>query len=81
MYCPETYKFHKWGVWLCHYGRGDVRWYRRPRSERWNPLRYEIGFRRKGVSYRFNKSGRAGAKFSNLIFRLRKILKRTDDNG
>lgn len=61
-------------LWIAHNGDGDVRWEYRPRSERWNPLRYEIGLRtnkQRGPRFWINKRAHWHRRLSNLLWRLR----------
>lgn len=73
MFSPETVILWSGRIWLCHYGKADIRWELRPRTERWNPLRYEIGFRtvRGGpVRFRINRKGKWERALSNFTWRL-----------
>ena len=74
MFCPETIRHDSAYLWVCHYGRGDVSWKYRPRSERWNPLRYEIGIRtnrKRPPRFWINRKGHLAGRWSNFVYRLR----------
>lgn len=74
MHCPETIIACQGWAYICHHGRGDVRWECRPRAERWNPLRYEVGLRwphrNSPVRFRVNRDGKWNIAFSNLTWKL-----------
>lgn len=71
MYCPETIFICNNFLYVRHNGKGDVRWKWRPRQERYNIFRWEIGIFRKrygGYRIKINEKGRANIILSNFIW-------------
>ena len=79
MYCPETIVFNKPKLIISHVATHDyITWERVPKSEKLNPLRYELVFNPKGHNQNanpvyINKNGRLAAKLSSLIFKVRSL--------
>ena len=79
MYCPETIVFDHLRLFIVHHGRGDIRWKLRPLTERWNPLRYEIGLRTSKygpVRWRINRDGKLATKWSNFTYRTKIAIRK-----
>lgn len=73
MYCPETIKVWNSALYICHHGKGDISWEYRPLAERWNLLRYEVGFIRRrngGYAVRINRGGALWRFVSDAVFRV-----------
>lgn len=77
MDCPETIRINTKRLIIIHYARHDyITWGRVPKSERFNPLRYQLTVKPKGWNQNtkaltINKDGLWAVKLSNFVFKLK----------
>ena len=77
MFCPESIILNSDYFILTHHGIRDVRWEYRSKSERYNPLRYELGIRfnkNRGPRFKINEDAHLHRKFSNLRYKLKTFM-------
>ena len=76
MDCPNTIRLNTRRLMITHCAKYDyITWERVPKSERFNPLRYELIINPEARSLTINKDGLWAIKFSNFVFKAKRFVR------